>query len=104
VHSDPSLVEQILRNLLSNAVKYTREGWVRLRCVHEAALVRIEILDTLGNSLPAVLTTGDTSSAIKLLPRDPHLRITSKPIPAEEILALIRELLGACERQQPLHG
>jgi signal transduction histidine kinase len=104
VHSDPSLVEQILRNLLSNAVKYTREGWVRLRCVHEAALVRIEILDTLGNSLPAVLTTGDTSSAIKLLPRDPHLRITSKPIQAEELLALISELLGACERQQPLHG
>ncbi len=266
VHSDPSLVEQILRNLLSNAVKYTREGWVRLRCLHEAALVRIEILDTgvgipaaqlpfifdefyqvgvathssrdgyglglaivqrlvkllaitldvrsevgqgtafslilpagnghdlpahgqspgsplldsrhtrdtrvllvednesvqramcllleldgyqvtpvaslaealrhvregkgvdllvsdyhlsdsetgiqviaalrevLGSSLPAVLTTGDTSSAIKLLPRDPHLRITSKPIQAEELLALIRELLGDCEREQPLHG
>jgi signal transduction histidine kinase len=25
-HSDPSLVEQILRNLVSNAVKYTRAG------------------------------------------------------------------------------
>jgi CheY-like chemotaxis protein len=46
VHSDPSLVEQILRNLVSNALKYTREGWVRLRCLHEAALVRIEVLDT----------------------------------------------------------
>jgi PAS domain S-box-containing protein len=46
VFSDPSLVEQILRNLVSNAVKYTREGWVRLRCLHEAALVRIEVLDT----------------------------------------------------------
>ena len=46
VHSDPSLVEQILRNLVSNAVKYTREGRVRLRCLHEAALVRIEVLDT----------------------------------------------------------
>ena len=46
VHSDPWLVEQILRNLVSNAVKYTREGWVRLRCLHEAALVRIEVLDT----------------------------------------------------------
>ena len=52
VHSDPSLVEQILRNLLSNAVKYTREGWVRLRCLHEAALVRIEVLDT-GIGIPA---------------------------------------------------
>src|SRR5581483_8270499 len=27
VHSDPSLVEQILRNLVANAVKYTRNGW-----------------------------------------------------------------------------
>jgi PAS domain S-box-containing protein len=52
VHSDPSLVEQILRNLLSNAVKYTREGSVRLRCLHEAALVRIEVLDT-GVGIPA---------------------------------------------------
>ena len=52
VHSDPSLVEQILRNLVSNAVKYTREGWVRLRCLHEAALVRIQVLDT-GVGIPA---------------------------------------------------
>ena len=47
VHSDPSLVEQILRNLLSNAIKYTRQGRVRLRCLHERErLVRIEVLDT----------------------------------------------------------
>jgi PAS domain S-box-containing protein len=52
VHSDPSLVGQILRNLVSNAIKYTREGWVRLRCLHEAALVRIEVLDT-GIGIPA---------------------------------------------------
>ena len=257
VYSDPSLVEQILRNLVSNAVKYTREGWVRLRCMHDAAFVRIEVLDTgvgiapeqlpyiydefyqvgvptnssrdgyglglsivqrlvklltlqldvhsevgkgsafalllpasrreaarasssgdefavrpplqlgearvlvvedndavrratalllelegyhvtsvgtlldalqhvqrghrvdllisdyhlnggetgtqvigalreiLGVTLKAVLTTGDTSSAIKQLPRDPYLRITSKPIKAEELLALLRALLAA---------
>jgi len=47
----------------------------------------------LGISLKAVLTTGDTSSAIKQLPRDPYLRITSKPIKAEELLTLLRELL-----------
>ncbi len=46
VHSDRALVEQVLRNLVSNAIKYTREGWVRLRCLHETALVRIEVLDT----------------------------------------------------------
>ncbi len=257
VFSDPSLVEQILRNLVANALKYTREGWVRLRCLHESALVRIEVLDSgigippdqlqyiydefyqvgvptnssrdgyglglaivqrlvklltlrldvhsevgrgsafslllpassgevarlapsfpgpfddvprqigearvllvednpavrratsmllelegyrvtsvaslsealhhvrngngvdllisdyhlndgetgtqviaalrelLGISLKAVLTTGDTSSAIKQIPRDPYLRITSKPINADELLALLRALLAA---------
>ena len=52
VFSDPSLVEQILRNLVSNAIKYTREGWVRMRCLHDAAVVRIEVLDT-GIGIPA---------------------------------------------------
>ena len=45
-HSDPSLVEQILRNLLSNAVKYTHEGWVRLRAMAEPPWVNIEIIDS----------------------------------------------------------
>jgi PAS domain S-box-containing protein len=52
VHSDPSLVEQILRNLVSNAIKYTRQGWIQLRCLHEAPFVRIEVLDT-GVGIPA---------------------------------------------------
>ncbi len=47
VHSDPTLVGQVLRNLVSNAIKNTRAGWVALRCLHEqASLVRIEVLDT----------------------------------------------------------
>ena len=45
-HSDPSLVEQILRNLISNAVKYTRQGCVWLRCQYENAAVRLEVGDT----------------------------------------------------------
>jgi CheY-like chemotaxis protein len=36
----------MLRNLVSNAIKYTRHGWVRLQCLHEAASVRIQVLDT----------------------------------------------------------
>jgi len=53
VHSDRSLVEQILKNLLSNAIKYTRRGWVALRCVHEQpSSVRIDVLDT-GIGIPA---------------------------------------------------
>ncbi len=31
-HSDPMLVERIVRNLLGNAIKYTREGGVLLAC------------------------------------------------------------------------
>jgi two-component system, sensor histidine kinase len=52
VHSDPSLVGQILRNLISNAIKYTREGCVRLQCLHDEAFVRVEVLDT-GIGIPA---------------------------------------------------
>ncbi len=52
VHSDPSLVEQILRNLLSNAIKYTRRGSVLLRCLHRPSVVSIEVLDT-GIGIPA---------------------------------------------------
>jgi two-component system, sensor histidine kinase len=52
VCSDPSLVEQILRNLVSNAIKYTRQGKVLLRCLHEASVVRLEVLDT-GIGIPA---------------------------------------------------
>jgi PAS domain S-box-containing protein len=46
VHSDPSLVGQVIRNLVSNAIKYTQHGRVRLRCLHEQTLVRLEVLDT----------------------------------------------------------
>lgn len=53
VHSDPSLVGQILRNLLSNAIKYTSSGRVTLRCAHDPpSSVRIEVLDT-GVGIPA---------------------------------------------------
>jgi two-component system, sensor histidine kinase len=52
VHSDPSLVEQILRNLVSNAIKYTHQGRVVLRCERDGTQVRIEVLDT-GIGIPA---------------------------------------------------
>jgi two-component system, sensor histidine kinase len=46
VHSDPSLVEQILKNLVSNALKYTRRGRILLRSRAEDATVRIDVQDT----------------------------------------------------------
>ena len=46
VRSDPSLIEQVLRNLVANAVKYTHRGQVRLRCLSEPELVRLEVSDT----------------------------------------------------------
>jgi two-component system, sensor histidine kinase len=53
VHSDPSLVEQILRNLVSNAIKYTRTGSVTLQCrVEASALIRITVVDT-GVGIPS---------------------------------------------------
>lgn len=51
VHSDPRLLEQILRNLLSNAVKYTERGKLLLGCRRHGDKVRIEIWDT-GAGIP----------------------------------------------------
>ncbi len=52
MHSDPSLVEQILRNLVSNAIKYTREGLGTLALPARFGVGRIEVLDT-GVGIPA---------------------------------------------------
>jgi two-component system, sensor histidine kinase len=52
VHSDPSLVEEILRNLISNAIKYTRRGSVLLQCRREAEQVCVQVIDT-GVGIPA---------------------------------------------------
>jgi PAS domain S-box-containing protein len=52
VHSDPSLIGQVLRNLISNAIKYTQRGFIQLRCLHDEAFVRLEVLDT-GIGMPA---------------------------------------------------
>lgn len=46
--------------------------------------------EVLGASLKSVLITGDTSAAIRELPLDSDLRITSKPLKAEELLMLLR--------------
>jgi CheY-like chemotaxis protein/anti-sigma regulatory factor (Ser/Thr protein kinase) len=52
------------------------------------------VREVLARNVPAILVTGDTSSAIRRLPRDIALRLASKPIDADELLMLIHELLG----------
>ncbi len=46
IHSDPRLLEQMLRNLLSNALKYTKRGKVLLGCRRRRGSLSIEIWDT----------------------------------------------------------
>ena len=46
VHSDPRLLEQMIRNLLANAVKYTERGKVLLGCRRRGGKLAIEIWDT----------------------------------------------------------
>ena len=52
VHTDPNLLEQMLRNLISNAFKYTHSGKVLLGCRRYGKSVHIEIWDT-GIGIPA---------------------------------------------------
>ncbi len=46
VHTDPFLLERLLRNLISNAVRYTDHGAVMLRCTCFGDAVRLEVADT----------------------------------------------------------
>jgi two-component system CheB/CheR fusion protein len=46
IHSDPRLLEQMIRNLLSNALKYTRRGKILLGCRRRRGMLSIEVWDT----------------------------------------------------------
>jgi len=50
--------------------------------------------EMMGESLKAILVTGDTSSAVRELQSDDKLRIASKPINSGELLTLVRSLLA----------
>ena len=51
VHSDPRLLEQILRNMIANATKYTSRGKVLLGCRRRGNRLSIEVWDT-GTGIP----------------------------------------------------
>lgn len=46
IHTDPRILEQMMRNLLSNAMKYTKKGGVLLGCRRSEKTVRIEVWDS----------------------------------------------------------
>lgn len=46
VHSDPRLLEQVLRNLVSNAIKYTERGKILLGCRRRNSMLSVEVCDT----------------------------------------------------------
>ncbi len=46
VHSDPVMIEQMLRNLISNALKYTRRGKILIGCRQHGDVLKIEVWDT----------------------------------------------------------
>jgi two-component system, sensor histidine kinase len=46
VHSDPFLLERMLRNLVSNAIRYTDAGKVELRCSGAGGWLKFEVADT----------------------------------------------------------
>jgi signal transduction histidine kinase/CheY-like chemotaxis protein len=46
VHTDPRLLERVLRNLVSNALRYTNQGGVLVGCRRRAGALRVEVWDT----------------------------------------------------------
>lgn len=46
VHSDATLLTQMIRNLLGNAIKYTKKGKILLGCRRRGDTLRIEVWDT----------------------------------------------------------
>jgi signal transduction histidine kinase/CheY-like chemotaxis protein len=46
VHSDPALVERVLRNLVSNAIRYTQRGGVVVGCRRRNGAVRLCVYDS----------------------------------------------------------
>lgn len=72
---------------------------------HQTGLnVIAAIREQLARNIPAVLVTGDTSTAMRKLPSDGQLRLASKPIEAEELLTLMNELLTDQRRTGQLVG
>ncbi|HEY6926779.1 MAG TPA: CHASE3 domain-containing protein [Steroidobacteraceae bacterium] len=49
------------------------------------------VTEALGRTVRTVLITGDTSSAMRSIAQDSHIRLASKPIKADELLSVLRK-------------
>ena len=65
-----------------------------LQCPQTGLDVIAALRGKFGRQLNVILVSGDTSPAIKGVVPDPHMRIVSKPVEAEQLLRLISELIG----------
>lgn len=71
VHSDPHLLEQMIRNLLGNAVKYTRRGHILLGCRRRGDDIRVEVWDTgIGIAADQLLAIFDEFHQLGTAPAD----------------------------------
>lgn len=52
VHTDPTLLAQILRNYISNAIRYTDHGEVKITCDADGKFIVINVIDS-GIGIPA---------------------------------------------------
>ena len=87
-------IAEALRHATSNGIELLVTDY-HLANGETGTAVISALRESLGTHLKAVLITGDTSAAVQELPRDPYMRIASKPIQADELLTLMRALLAA---------
>lgn len=66
-----------------------------LDCEQTGLEVIAELRNMFGPTLKAILVSGDTSPAIKGLVPDPRMRLAAKPVQAEQLLALMAELMDS---------
>ena len=45
VHSDPTLLERVLRNYISNAIRYTDSGEIKVSCIADGINITINVID-----------------------------------------------------------
>jgi PAS domain S-box-containing protein len=90
VHSDPVLLERILRNLIENALRHTTHGRILIGCRRISGALRIDVLDT-GTGVPPNTFAQDTSAPDTFAP-DTFAQCPDRGQEAGLGLAIVRRL------------